>query len=84
MFLPDVNGNINTFRQNLQAVYTKRLINMVTGRAASRFAPPSQSMAIYNLKRIRTWVSNGTGNLSTKAHKAHLKTLIDNALKEIK
>lgn len=33
---------------------------------------------------IKTWVSNGTGNISTKAHKNHLKTLINNAMKEIK
>lgn len=84
MFKPDVYGSINSFRQNLQAVYTKRLIEMLTGRSASRFTVASQSMALYNLKNIRTWVSNGTGDVSTKAHKNHLKTLIDNAMKEIK
>jgi len=84
MFIPDVNGNINTTRQNLQAVYVKRLIGMVTGRTAGRFSIVSQSMAIYNLKKVRTWVSNGTGNIATKAHKTHIKTLIDNAMKEIK
>jgi hypothetical protein len=84
MFKPDIYGNINTFRQNLQAVYTKRLISMVVGKAANRFSPTSQSMAIYNLKNIKTWVSNGTGNISTKAHKNHLKTLINNTMKEIK
>jgi hypothetical protein len=84
MFKPDVYGSINTFRQNLQAVYTKRLISMVVGKAANRFSPTSQSMAIYNLKNIKTWVSNGTGNISTKAHKNHLKTLINNTMKEIK
>jgi len=41
-------------------------------------------MEIYNLKNIRTWVSNGTGNRATKAHKNHLKMLINNAMKEIK
>ena len=84
MFKPDVYGSINSFRQNLQATYTKRLINMVTGKAASRFTIASQSMAIYNLKNIKTWVSNATGNRATKAHKSHLKMLINNALKEIK
>lgn len=84
MFLPDVNGSITTQRQNLQAVYVKRLIGMVTGRTASRFSITSQSMAIYNLKKVRTWVSNGTGNMATRAHKSHIKTLIDNAMKEIK
>jgi hypothetical protein len=84
MFWPDVNGNINQTRQNLQAVYVKRLIGMVTGRTASRFSIGSQSMAIYNLKKVRSWVNNNAGNIATKAHKQHLKTLIDNAMKEIK
>ncbi|PQJ78579.1 zinc-dependent metalloprotease [Polaribacter porphyrae] len=84
MFKPDVYGSINSFRQNLQAVYTKRLISMIAGKTSSRFTVAAKSMAIYNLKNIRTWVSNGSGDLATKAHKNHLKTLITNAMKEIK
>jgi hypothetical protein len=84
MFKPDVSGSINSFRQNLQAVYVKRLIAMITGTSSSRFSVASQSMAIHNLNNIKTWVSNGTGDLATIAHKNHLKTLITNALKEIK
>ena len=84
MFKPDVYGTINTFRQNLQAVYTKRLIAMVVGKSAKRFSTASKSMAIYNLKNIKSWVSNGTGDVATRAHKNHLKTLINNAMKEIK
>ncbi|UAM98593.1 zinc-dependent metalloprotease [Polaribacter litorisediminis] len=84
MFKPDVYGSINSFRQNLQAVYTKRLIDMITGKASNRFSIASKSMAIYNLNTIKKWVSNGTGDLATKAHKNHLKTLITNAMKEIK
>jgi len=84
MFKPDVYGTINTFRQNLQAVYTKRLIAMVVGKSAKRFSTASKSMAIYNLKNIKSWVSNGTSDIATRAHKNHLKTLINNAMKEIK
>ncbi len=84
MFKPDVYGSVNSFRQNLQAIYTKRLISMISGRTSNRFSTASKSMAIYNLKNIKTWVSNGTGNIATKAHKNHLKTLIANALKEVK
>jgi hypothetical protein len=84
MFKPDVYGSINSFRQNLQAVYTKRLINMIVGKSSGRFIVAAKSMAIYNLKNIKTWVSNGTGDVATKAHKSHLKTLITNAMKEIK
>jgi hypothetical protein len=84
MFKPDVYGSINSFRQNLQAVYTKRLIAMISGKASSRFSVAAKSMAIYNLENIKTWVSNGKGDLATKAHKNHLKILITNAMKEIK
>ena len=84
MFKADVYGSINSFRQNLQAVYTKRLIDMISGKASSRFTVAAKSMAIYNLKNIKIWVSNGKGNLATKAHKNHLKILITNAMKEIK
>lgn len=84
MFKPDVYGSINSFRQNLQAVYTKRLIVMISGKASSRFTVAAKSMAIYNLKNIKIWVSNGKGDLATKAHKNHLKILITNAMKEIK
>ncbi|WP_339342581.1 zinc-dependent metalloprotease [uncultured Polaribacter sp.] len=84
MFKPDVYGSINSFRQNLQAVYTKRLIDMISGKASSRFTVAAKSMAIYNLKNIKIWVGNGKGDLATKAHKNHLKILITNAMKEIK
>tara|TARA_B110000196_G_scaffold160660_1_gene138077 strand:+ start:133 stop:2697 length:2565 start_codon:yes stop_codon:yes gene_type:complete len=84
MFKPDVYGSINSFRQNLQAVYTKRLIDMISGKASSRFTVAAKSMAIYNLKNIKIWVSNGKGDLATKAHKNHLKILITNTMKEIK
>jgi hypothetical protein len=84
MFKPDIYGSVNSFRQNLQAVYTKRLIGMLTGRASSRFSVASKSMAIYNLNAIKGWVSNGKGDVATRAHKNHLKTLITNAMKEIK
>jgi hypothetical protein len=84
MFKPDVYGSINSFRQNLQAVYTKRLIDMISGKASSRFTVAAKSMAIYNLKNIKIWVGNGKGDLATKAHKNHLKILITNTMKEIK
>lgn len=84
IFKPDVYGSINSFRQNLQTQYTKMLINMVAGKRSSRFTNAARAMAMYNLKNIKTWVSNGTGNIATKAHKGQLKTMITNALKEVK
>ena len=84
MFVADINGSVNSFRQNLQAAYTKQLIEIVSGKASSRFTVASRSMAIYNLEKIKSWVSNNRGDVATKAHKNHLKTLITNAMKEIK
>ncbi|WP_339883142.1 zinc-dependent metalloprotease [Polaribacter vadi] len=84
MFVADINGSVNSFRQNLQAAYTKQLIEIVSGKASSRFTVASRSMAIYNLEKIKSWVSNNRGDVTTKAHKNHLKTLITNAMKEIK
>jgi hypothetical protein len=83
IFKADIYNNVNSFRQNLQLEYTNMLIDMLTGRQNSRYTNNSKSMALYNLKRIRTMAAS-SGNISTKAHKQHLRTLIDNALKEVK
>ncbi|MBU2921386.1 zinc-dependent metalloprotease [Winogradskyella psychrotolerans] len=83
IFKADIYGNVNSFRQNLQISYTNRLIDMLTGKQSSRFTNNAKSMALYNLKQIRTMAAP-SGNISSKAHKQHLRTLIDNALKEIK
>lgn len=84
IFKADITGNVNSFRQNLQLAYTKMLIDMVTGPKKKKFIPSVQSMAIYNLKRIKKMASNLGGDISSKAHKDHLITLINNALKEVK
>jgi len=83
MFDADIKGDVNGFRQNLQAVYVKRLIAMVKGKDASRFKVAAQSMAIYNLKQLLKKLRSPKGNLASVAHKTHLKTLIENALEEI-
>ncbi|MDT0551637.1 zinc-dependent metalloprotease [Urechidicola vernalis] len=83
IFSTDISGNVNSFRQNLQVEYTNMLINMLTGKSSSSYTHTAKSMALYNLKSIRTMSSN-SGNISSKAHKQHLRILIDNALKEIK
>jgi len=83
VFKADINGNVNSFRQNLQISYTNTLIDMLTGKQSSRYSNNAKSMALYNLKQIRSMAAV-TGNVSSKAHKEHLRTLIDNALKEVK
>lgn len=84
IFKADINANVNSFRQNLQLDYTNRLIGMLVGTQSNRYNHLAKSMAIYNLKNIRSMTNAATGDVSSKAHKQHLTTLIDNALKEIK
>ena len=83
IFKADIYSNVNSFRQNLQIAYTDMLIDMLTGKQSSRYTNNAKSMALYSLKRIRTMAAP-SGNVSSKAHKQHLRTLIDNALKEVK
>ncbi|WP_082333837.1 zinc-dependent metalloprotease [Mangrovimonas sp. TPBH4] len=83
IFKADIYGDVSSTRQNLQVEYTKMLIEMLTGKQSSRFDNNAKSMALYNLNRIKIMAAP-YGNISTKAHKMHLTTLIDNALKEIK
>ena len=84
IFDADIKENVTIFRQNLQAVYVQRLIDMLNGAQAGKFKTAAKSMAIYNLESIVKKLRNPKGNLSSIAHKTHLKTLITNALQEIK
>ena len=77
------NNNINTFRQNLQATYVSRLIEMVLEQILEDIKIPAKSMAIYNLEKLSKKLKSKNGNLSTLAHKNHLKKLIDSALDNI-
>ncbi|MDO6674682.1 zinc-dependent metalloprotease [Tenacibaculum sp. 1_MG-2023] len=82
IFKADINTNVNSFRQNLQTEYTKMLLKMISSK--SKYTNASKSMALYNLNKIKSWVSNDVGNIATKAHKSQLKLLINNNLKDIK
>ena len=84
IFKKDAQTSVNSFRQNLQVAYTKKLISMVTGNSAGKYISSAKAMAIYTLKNINKKAINNSGDVSTKAHRLHLRTLIDNALKEIK
>lgn len=83
IFKSDISGSVNSFRQNLQLEYTEMLLEMLTGKISSKYTHNAKSMALYNLKRIRTMAAP-SGNIASRAHKEHLRTLIDNGLKELK
>lgn len=84
IFKADIAGNVNTFRQNLQLSYTNMLIDMVVGEESAGYMPVVQSHAVYFLKEIKKMTASTAGDISTRAHKSHLSTLIENALQEIK
>lgn len=83
IFKSDISNSVNSFRQNLQLEYTNMLIDMLTGKSNSKFTNNAKSMALYNLKAIKS-MATPSGDIASKAHKQHLRTLIDNAVKEIK
>lgn len=78
IFKADAYKSVNTFRQNLQIEYVKRLIGIIGPK--SSHANMAKSMALYNLKAVKRIASNTSGNISTKAHRQHLALLIDQAL----
>ena len=83
MFKEDISSDVNSFRQNLQAVYVTRLIDMLNGKSSGRFKVPAKSMAIYNLEEISKWLKKPAGNTSSVAHRNHIRHLITNALSDI-
>ena len=83
IFKVDINGNVNTFRQNLQAAYVERLIKMVKEGNTNRFVVPAKSMAVYQLQKLKKQLRNPKGDIASVAHKTHLKTKIENTLKAV-
>ena len=81
VFMEDLKTDVNTFRQNLQAVYVTRLLEMVGGKSSDKFKIPARSMAIYNLEKIYKMMQKPKGNTSSVAHRNHIKLLIQSAFK---
>lgn len=82
IFDADINTSVNTFRQNLQLEYTKMLSKILSNDKSNNYSNHAKSMALYNLNSILRKVSNPSGDTLTRAHKAHLKVLVENTLEE--
>lgn len=74
----DISGSVNTFRQNLQIEYANKLASIV--KDTDKYSHTSRSMALYNLQQIRRMADNSGGNTLSKAHKAHLRLIVDSAM----
>jgi hypothetical protein len=81
-FKEDAATNANTFRQNLQMDYVKRLIRIAdTKTSANSYDDIARSAAMAQLKNIKRMISNPNPalNAETNAHRDHLILLIDKA-----
>jgi len=78
IFKADAYKSVNSFRQNLQIEYVKRLSGIIDAKSA--YTNMAKSMALYNLKSIKKMASSAYGDTASKAHRQHLSFLIDQAL----
>lgn len=80
IFKADLNGSVNTFRQNIQVWYVERVIYMV--KSKTRYDNMSQSAALASLNSILAKMksSKTKGDGDTKAHRGHIIFLIEKAL----
>ena len=88
IFAVDAQSTSNTFRQNLQTSYTKKLISIINSKPKkdknkANYSSISKAIALYNLKEIKKMMKNNIGDIQTKAHKGYLITLIDNTLENL-
>ncbi|WP_417624537.1 zinc-dependent metalloprotease [Paremcibacter congregatus] len=78
IFEADLKGDVNSYRQNLQVSYIKRLVGIVQNKAISHQA---HAAAFANLNRVSDWMAKSRrGGSDTRAHRDFLKYTIDQAL----
>ena len=75
----DIAGNVDSFRQNLQIIYTNRLVDIISNDKGKSYKNHAKSLALLNLNDIMGPI-NSKGNRSSLAHKMHLKSIIEKAL----
>jgi uncharacterized protein DUF4953/uncharacterized protein DUF5117 len=81
IFGDDLQRNVNTYRQNLQLEYVNRLLAMVSGEGKAKFDYPSQSVALYNLRKIENTLTGNRGiDAETRAHRANILYTIKRGL----
>jgi hypothetical protein len=80
IFNADIATNVNVYRQYLQTYYVRQLVSMVSPQN-QQFDDVSKASALYTLKKIKTQLATAVStNEETKAHRANLQFIIENAL----
>jgi Met-zincin/Domain of unknown function (DUF5117) len=83
VFAADISANVNTFRQNLQIEYVRRLIDIVDPDGQPQYDHVAQSMALDRLRWIENQVArNRGGDAETAAHREHIRYQIRRGLDE--
>ncbi|MDB4088539.1 zinc-dependent metalloprotease [Flavobacteriales bacterium] len=77
IFKEDRRTAVTSSRQNLQLLYTKNLIAYLGNK---RSLMSTKSQVLYQLNEILKISKEKSADLSTKAHKLHLKLIIEKAL----
>ena len=79
IFSADLAGKVNVYRQYLQTQYVKMLANMISS-PMSGYDDVAKADALYSLKKIKSMLSTAASpDEDTKAHRANLVFLIDQA-----
>jgi len=88
VFDADRAGPVNTYRQNLQIEYVTRLIAAASGAGGGAASTPvgpvplptydyvARSAALASLERIKTLAAQPVSDAETRAHRAHIRSLI--------
>jgi len=80
IFAADADGNVNTFRQNLQVAYVESLATVVGEEGDAQYDNVAQSAALQSLQQIEDMIGNKRGvNAETRAHTDHVLHLIESA-----
>jgi hypothetical protein len=81
VFADDLDGAVNTFRQNLQLEYVQRLIAIVTPATDNRYDHVARSMALDRLRWIDAELARRRGSdAETAAHRQHVRYRIERGL----
>jgi hypothetical protein len=80
IFNADLATNVNVYRQYLQTYLVRQLVAMVNPQN-QQFDDVSKASALYTLKKIKTQLATAVStNEETRAHRANLQFIIQNAL----
>jgi len=81
IFVDDLDDEVNTFRQNLQAEYVQRLLAIVDPKPDNRYDHVARAMALDRLRWIDAELARRrTNDAETAAHRQHVRYRIERGL----